>query len=73
VRRLLLLLWLGSALWAEPQTIVFAEGCFWGVQKRFDALPGVLRTVAGYAGGNYPDPTYKQGTPLPPPHPAGGG
>ncbi len=60
MRRLLLLLWLGSALWAEPQTIVFAEGCFWGVQKRFDALPGVLRTVAGYAGGNYPDPTYKK-------------
>ena len=36
---------------AQTQTVVFAGGCFWGVQAVFEALRGVDRAVAGYAGG----------------------
>ena len=40
--------------------IVFAAGCFWGVEKHFEALDGVVNAESGYVGGNYPDPTYKE-------------
>ncbi len=43
---------------AKPQTIVFAAGCFWGVEKHFEKLPGVEEAESGYAGGNYPNPSY---------------
>lgn len=40
----------------------FGAGCFWGVQRKFDKVPGVLKTTVGYAQGKsqYNDPTYKQ-------------
>jgi len=38
--------------------IVFAAGCFWGVEKHFEALPGVVDVKSGYVGGNYENPTY---------------
>ncbi len=56
---LLLLLSLSTALLAKPQTIVFGAGCFWGVEKHFEQLDGVTKVIAGYAGGNYPNPTYE--------------
>ncbi len=34
-----------------PNTIVFAGGCFWGVEAVFDHTKGVLKAVSGYAGG----------------------
>ncbi len=34
-----------------PQTIVFAGGCFWGVQAVFQHIKGVEDAVSGYAGG----------------------
>ncbi len=37
----------------------FGAGCFWGVQARFDALPGVVETRVGYAGGQLENPTYQ--------------
>jgi len=40
--------------------IVFAAGCFWGVEKNFEKIPGVLDVKSGYVGGNYENPTYKQ-------------
>ncbi len=41
-------------------TATFAAGCFWGVQQRFDELPGVTETEVGYTGGTTANPTYKQ-------------
>ena len=58
MRNLLLLIGLTLILSAKTQTIVFAAGCFWGVEKHFEHLPGVTDAVSGYAGGNYPDPDY---------------
>lgn len=38
--------------------IVFAAGCFWGVEKHFENLDGVVHATSGYTGGNYIDPNY---------------
>lgn len=51
---------LGTLLFAETQTIVFAAGCFWGVEKHFEKIDGVIEAVSGYAGGNYADPNYEK-------------
>ena len=42
------------------ETATFGMGCFWGPDARFGALPGVLRTRTGYAGGTTENPTYKE-------------
>jgi peptide-methionine (S)-S-oxide reductase len=42
------------------QKIIVGAGCFWGVQFYFDQVPGVVRTVVGYSGGNLKNPTYEQ-------------
>ena len=42
------------------QTAVFAEGCFWGVERIFWNTPGVWSTAVGYAGGYTPNPTYEE-------------
>lgn len=42
------------------QSVVLGMGCFWGAEKRMAALPGVVDVVSGYAGGEYPDPSYRR-------------
>jgi len=42
------------------QTAYFATGCFWGAERRFWNLAGIIQTSVGYMGGNKPDPTYKE-------------
>jgi peptide-methionine (S)-S-oxide reductase len=42
------------------RTAVFALGCFWGAEKAFWSLPGVVSTAVGYAGGTTPNPTYQE-------------
>jgi peptide-methionine (S)-S-oxide reductase len=37
----------------------FGAGCFWGVEARFAAMPGVTATAVGYEGGSLQRPTYK--------------
>ncbi len=56
----IILIFLGvlTMMMAKEQRIVFAAGCFWGVQKHFDQMRGILNSICVYAGGNYPDPTY---------------
>jgi len=39
-------------------TIIFGCGCFWGAEKCFWKLPGVVTTSVGYAGGSSKNPTY---------------
>jgi peptide-methionine (S)-S-oxide reductase len=47
--------------WPEgTRTAVFAMGCFWGAEKAFWSLPGVISTAAGYAGGTTLNPTYRE-------------
>ena len=38
----------------------FATGCFWGAERRFWNLPGVISTSVGYMGGARPNPSYEQ-------------
>lgn len=42
------------------QAAMFGAGCFWGVQAKFDKIPGVIATEVGYAGGEVKNPSYKQ-------------
>jgi peptide-methionine (S)-S-oxide reductase len=39
---------------------LFGLGCFWGAERKFWQLPGVLVTAVGYAGGHTPNPTYEE-------------
>jgi peptide-methionine (S)-S-oxide reductase len=39
---------------------LFGCGCFWGAEKGFWRLPGVVTTAVGYAGGGLGQPTYQQ-------------
>jgi len=39
--------------------IVFAAGCFWGVEKHFEHVNGVIDVKSGYVGGSYANPTYE--------------
>ena len=42
------------------KTAIFAFGCFWGAEKEFWQVPGVISTAVGYAGGFTPNPTYRE-------------
>ena len=48
------------AMPAGQQTIVFAGGCFWGVQAVFQHVKGVVSATSGYAGGTVDSPSYEQ-------------
>jgi peptide-methionine (S)-S-oxide reductase len=39
---------------------LFGLGCFWGAERKFWQLPGVIVTAVGYAGGPTPNPTYDE-------------
>ena len=40
--------------------IVFAGGCFWGVEEYMSRIEGVVYTEVGYANGNTQNPTYDE-------------
>jgi peptide-methionine (S)-S-oxide reductase len=41
-------------------TLVFAGGCFWGVQAVFQHVKGVTSATSGYAGGTVKNPDYEE-------------
>jgi peptide-methionine (S)-S-oxide reductase len=42
------------------EAATFGLGCFWGAEKLFWNVPGVIVTAVGYAGGYTPNPTYEE-------------
>ena len=51
---------LRAPLMEDQEEIVFGCGCFWGAEKGFWRLPGVISTSVGYAGGETDHPSYDQ-------------
>jgi peptide-methionine (S)-S-oxide reductase len=45
---------------AGCELAMFGMGCFWGAEKKFWQLPGVVSTQVGYAAGFTPNATYKE-------------
>jgi len=43
----------------RTEIIDLAGGCFWGMQEILRAIPGVIRTEVGYAGGQVRNATYR--------------
>jgi peptide methionine sulfoxide reductase msrA/msrB len=43
----------------KTQTAYFAGGCFWGVEDRFQQVPGVVDAISGYMGGKTKNPSYE--------------
>ena len=39
---------------------VLALGCFWGPEKKFGQVNGIIRTEVGYCGGNNSKTTYEE-------------
>ena len=39
---------------------MFGAGCFWGAERKFWQLDGVYTTAVGYAGGDTPNPVYRE-------------
>ena len=50
--------------WAEMESQTkkasFGAGCFWGVEKIFSKVKGVVSTQVGYMGGSSANPTYEE-------------
>ena len=55
---------LKTNIFKEPDhgedSLVFGCGCFWGAEKCFWKLPGVITTSVGYSGGKTMNPTYNE-------------
>ncbi|MCE0485630.1 peptide-methionine (S)-S-oxide reductase MsrA [Ornithinimicrobium sediminis] len=47
--------------WDEgTETLYVAMGCFWGAERLYWTVPGVVSTAVGYMGGQTPHPTYHE-------------
>ena len=65
------LLSLSSLTWSKDQNstthlekIVLGSGCFWGAEKGFQDLHGVIDAVSGYSDGKEVRPSYREITKL---------
>lgn len=47
--------------WPDGSHVVsFGMGCFWGAERIFWEIPGVITTAVGYQGGHTLNPTYQE-------------
>ena len=44
---------------ASHEKATFAGGCFWGMEKYFSEMEGVISTRVGYTGGQAKNPSYE--------------
>lgn len=44
----------------NTQKALLGAGCFWGVEQLLRAVPGIIKTGVGYAGGHTQNPTYEE-------------
>ena len=51
---------LSADLKDNEEEIFFGCGCFWGAEKGFWRLPGIISTAVGYAGGEKENPSYRE-------------
>ncbi|MDX1439875.1 MAG: peptide-methionine (S)-S-oxide reductase MsrA [Rubricoccaceae bacterium] len=47
---------------ANPQTAVFAMGCFWCAETAFEGREGIVSVVSGFSGGTVENPSYDEVT-----------
>jgi peptide-methionine (S)-S-oxide reductase len=45
---------------AGMERAIFGMGCFWGAERLFWEIDGVYSTAVGYAGGQTPNPDYRE-------------
>lgn len=45
---------------SATEVATLGGGCFWCLEPAYDQLQGVLSVESGYAGGETPNPTYRQ-------------
>ncbi|MES2304340.1 MAG: peptide-methionine (S)-S-oxide reductase MsrA [Gemmatimonadota bacterium] len=45
---------------AGRDSVIFAGGCFWGVEAVFERVKGVIDVTSGYAGGTLNNPSYER-------------
>tara|TARA_Y100001968_G_scaffold100040_1_gene90038 strand:- start:593 stop:1342 length:750 start_codon:yes stop_codon:yes gene_type:complete len=50
---------INAELKENEEEILFGCGCFWGAEKGFWRLPGIISTSVGYAGGKTVNPSYR--------------
>ncbi len=50
----------GRAEAQDMRTALVAGGCFWCVEADFEKVRGVSEAVSGFAGGDVPDPSYRE-------------
>ena len=60
ISSVLVLILLTGAAPMKHEKATFAGGCFWGIEKYFGELDGVVSTRVGYTGGTTPNPSYEQ-------------
>ena len=51
---------LGEPFPDGTERALFGLGCFWGAERRFWQVEGVVVTAVGYAGGITPNPAYEE-------------